>query len=449
MKQRHRYDTIVVGGGLSGLSAAVELSSRGNRILLLEQRQYLGGRTHSFRDEVTGDIVDNGQHLMMGCYKETRRYLQIIGSAHLASLQPSLRIDFVDPLNERSTLIASTLPAPAHILAGLLRLNSLSVLDRLRLLRVGKELLWTSEEKERLLDALTVDEWLSALGQSTENKTYLWDTIAIGSLNDHPKKVSALLFFRVLRSAFMGSQEDSSLLIPRVGLSSLLVDPAIDFIAAHGGEIRTGSRVHTMEVENDHVISIHTGAGERFEAESYIQAVPFFDLPSMLTDDLVVPSLPLFISAPIVSINVWFDREIFDGEFAAVLHSNIQWIFNRSRLCDPTEGDKKSNQHLSLVISGAEDYIEFSKESIVQIALNDLKKIFPLTADARLIHSLVIKERRATFSPRPGLDPMRPGTRTKLDNLFLAGDWTNTGYPATIEGAVMSGRKAAREVFGD
>jgi squalene-associated FAD-dependent desaturase len=445
---QHKYDTIVIGGGLSGLSAAVNLTTNGKKVLLLEQRRYLGGRTHSFQDDTTGDIVDNGQHLMMGCYKETRRYLHAIGSEQHADLQPTLHIDFVDPTKGSSSLVASSLPAPLHVLTGLLRLANLSIVDRLRLLRVGKELFWTTVEKERLLDSLTVDEWLSTLGQSPENKTYLWDTFTIGSLNDHPKRASALLFFRVLRAAFMGTREDSCLLVPKVGMSALLVDPAVEFITHGGGEIRTGARVHTMEITDSHIESIHTAAGEKLQADTYIQAVPFFDLPSMLTDDLIVPSLPLFHSTPIVSINLWFDREIFEGEFAAVLRSNIQWIFNRSRLCGSPTGQKSKHQHLSLVISGAEDFIEFNKESIVQVALNDLKRVLPRVNEAVLVHSLVIKERRATFSPRPGLEPSRPDTRTKLDNMFLAGDWTNTGYPATIEGAVMSGRRAADAVCG-
>lgn len=448
MATRHTYDTIIIGGGLSGLSAAVELASCGRRILLLEQRQYLGGRTHSFTDEATGDIVDNGQHLMMGCYHETRLYLKTVGSEHLASLQPSFHIDFLDPLKGPATLESLALPVPFHTLAGLLRLRNLSMLNRLRLLRAGKELLWTSVEKERFLDSLTVDEWLSGLGQTAENKNYLWDTIAIGTLNDHPKKVSALLFFRVLRAAFMGTREDSCLLIPRVGLSDLLVDPAANFLLKHQAEIRTGGKVNAMTVTDDRVQNVHTAAGDVLEAESYIQAVPYFDLPVMLPDDLTVPSLPLFVSSPIVSINLWFDREVFDGEFVAVLNSNIQWIFNRSRICDRTGGRSTSGQHLSLVISGAEDCVELDKESIVQIALNDLRRVLPGANNAALVHSLVVKEKRATFSPRPGMELVRPDTRTRLQNLFLAGDWTNTGLPATIEGAIMSGKKAAREILG-
>jgi len=441
--KRNTYDVIVIGGGLSGLSAAVDLTSSGKKVLLLEQKHYLGGRTHSFIDETTGDVVDNGQHLMMGCYKETRRYLRTIGTEHLAFLQPTLHIDFVDPLKGHSTLVSSFFPTPLHILAGLLRLGTVSYRDRFRLMRVGKELLWTSTAKEHVLESLTVDEWLSSLGQSNENKTYLWDTIAIGTLNDHPKKVSALLFFRVLRAAFTGTRENSCLLIPNVGLSTLLIDPAMEFIRRHGGEIRTGVRVQAVKTTDIRVDGVLTSRGETFESDAYIQAIPYFDLSSIPSIDRTVPGLSLFTSTPIVSINLWFDREVFAGDFTAVLNSNIQWVFNRSQLCNSPVRQATKVQHLSLVISGAEDYVELDKESIVQIALNDLRRVFPAVSTATLIHSLVIKEKRATFSPRPGMESLRPNTRTKLDNMFLAGDWTNTGLPATIEGAVVSGRKAA------
>ncbi len=443
MSVRSSCDVAVIGGGLSGLSAAVSLAAEGKRIILFEQRQHPGGRTNSFIDETTGDVVDNGQHLMMGCYHETRSYLNSIGSAHLATLQPSLHIDFVDPAKGNSTLESSALPSPFHVLTGLLRLSHLSPLDRLRLLRVGKELLRTSGEKERLLDSLTVDEWLTGLGQTEETKKYLWDTIAIGTLNDHPQKVSALLFFRVLRAAFVGTRDDSCLLIPRVGLSELLVDPAAGFLTNHGSEIRTGVRVQSLSVDGDRVRNLHTAAGDVVEAKCFIHAIPYFDLPGMLPDEMIVPTAPLFTSTPIVSINLWFDCQVFDKEFVAVLSSRIQWIFNRNLLCN-TPGTGVGNlQHLSLVISGAEEYVDFDKESIVQLALEDLRRVLPLVNGATLVRSLVVKEKRATFSPRPGLELVRPDTRTKLRNLFLAGDWTNTGLPATIEGAVISGRKAA------
>ena len=186
---RSQYDVIIVGGGLSGLSAAVDLVTRGCTTLLLEQRPFLGGRTYSYRDDVTGDSVDNGQHLLMGCYHETRWLLKRIGSDHLATLQPNLKIDFVHPEKGTASLSCPPLPAPLHILAGLLALRSISFRDRLKLLRVGWELVFLSAEQERRLESITVDEWLSSLGQTALNKKYLWDIIAIGTLNDDPRTV--------------------------------------------------------------------------------------------------------------------------------------------------------------------------------------------------------------------------------------------------------------------
>lgn len=452
---------LIIGGGLSGLSAAVELAGRGYPVTLLEQRQHFGGRTYSFVDEVTGDVVDNGQHLLMGCYHQTRRYLKTIGSESRAFLQPNLRIEFLHPRRGPATLSCPALPAPLHLLGGLLGLNSLSWNDRLKLLRVGLELRKDPMRVEPQLSRLTVDEWLTSLGQSPDNKKYLWDVIAIGSLNDDPRTVSALLFYRVLRSAFLGARENSSLLIPRVGLSELLVDPALKFLESRGSSIRTGVGVDGMEVREGRVRNVRSGS-ESFEVDAVIAAVPYYAL------DAIAPGLSTsgekkspgeetaFESSPIITINLWFDKPVMEQEFVALLDSRVHWVFNKSRILQSLKGNGRrqmadgklqktdGRQYLSLVISGASGYLEMEKEGLVRMALEDLRRVFPEVGNATLVHSLLLKEKRATFSPTPGIEALRPSSRTHLENLFLAGDWTNTGYPATIEGAVMSGNEAAR-----
>lgn len=433
-------DVIVVGGGLSGLSAAVDLTSRGFSVLVLEQRRHLGGRTYSFVDELTGDAVDNGQHLMMGCYAETRWYLRTIGSDHLAALQPNLHIDFLHPQKGGSSLSCPALPAPLHLVGGLIRLRTISFMDRMKLLRVGWELQKDPRSVEPGLDYLTVDQWLMGLGQPTENKKYLWDVIAIGSLNDDPKTVSALMFYRVLRAAFSGKRENSSLLIPKVGLSELLVDPAIRYLRSNRSSVEAGNGVEKIEIRDRRVEGVICGDGSRKVARAYVAAVPQYGLPEILANCESVERARRLDSSPIITINLWFDRPVMRNAFAALLDSRIQWVFNKSLLLGNRDSTR---QYLSVVISGASSYVEMSKEQLVGIALEDLRGVLPDVERAQLVHSIVMKEKRATFSPKPRIDSTRPSCKTELENLFLAGDWTNTGYPATIEGAVMSGRAAA------
>ena len=269
-------DVIIIGGGISGLSAAVECAARGRKVLLLEQRRFCGGRTHSFLEPATGTVVDNGQHLMMGCYHATRRFLQLIGSDHLALLQPALRIDFLHPNQKNYRLMAARFHAPFNLIGGMLGFTAIPFKDRVKMLMVAKELINTSPEKETKLDRLTVEEWLATLGQSDISRKYLWDVITIGALNNHPKNVSALMLFRVLRAAFLGNSENASLLIPRVGLSELFVDPAVRFIQTHGGEIRTDICIKNILFEGTHVRSVRTSEGKELHAKSFVSAIPWY-----------------------------------------------------------------------------------------------------------------------------------------------------------------------------
>lgn len=457
----YQYDDIIIGGGISGLSAAVELSTRGRKVLLLERHQQCGGRTHSFIDTATGSIVDNGQHLMMGCYHTTRRFLRLIGTDHLALLQPVLRINFLRPSQNDNQLLCARFPAPLNLLSGMFGFTAIPFKDRLKMLIVAKELIHTSPKKELELDQLTVEDWLTKLGQSDISRKYLWDVITIGALNNYPENVSALMLFRVLRSAFWGNSENSSLLIPRVGLSELFVDPAEQFISAHGGEVRTSIGVESMILEGTYIRSVRTSEGKELRAKFFISAIPWYsfeeilsashcnskierDKKNVFTDNILKVN---FKSSSIISIHLWLDRKITDLDFAALLDTRVQWLFNKSKLLNEKREATTVRQYLSLVISGADEFVSFNKKKIVEIAMEDLRRVLPHTQDAKVIHSLVIKEKRATFLPSPGLETLRPNARTKYDNLLLAGDWTATGFPATIEGAVMSGRKAA-ELIG-
>jgi squalene-associated FAD-dependent desaturase len=459
-----KHNIIIIGGGLSGLSATVELCARGYRTLVLEQHRHPGGRTYSFIDAATDDSIDNGQHLMMGCYHATRRYMRIIGTEHLTSLQPSLRIGFLHPSQNSLRLACPPLRAPLHLLGGLMRFKGLPLKNRLEMLRVAKQLFYTSLSKEQELDKLNVEEWLIKLGQSDLSRKFLWDIITIGALNNHPKNVSALMLFRILRKAFLGKREHSSLLLPRAGLSDVLVNPAVEFIRRNGGDVLLDMEVSKVHFEDEKIISVSTQNGKEFRAQVFLSAVPWFGFERIFSNsgirsELIVKTSSRqlydpdrFKASPIISIHLWLDRTILEEEFAALIDTRVQWIFNKSsKTMKPLSHgavkkkgtEEKTPQQLSLVISGAREFLEMSKQELIAIAMEDLRRVLPKAKKSNIVHSVVIKEKRATFSPSLGLEAIRPLPITTFSNLFLAGDWTNTGFPATIEGAVLSGKKAA------
>jgi zeta-carotene desaturase len=342
-----------------------------------------------------------------------------------------------------------------------MRFKGVPLKNRLEMLRVAKQLFYTSLSKEQELDKLNVEEWLVKLGQSDLSRKFLWDVITIGALNNHPKNVSALMLFRVLRAAFLGKREYSSLLLPRAGLSDVLVNPAVDFIRRNGGDVLLGRVVSKFHLQNEKIVSVSTQDGKEFRAQVFLIAVPWFGLDRLLSNSgissesvIKTPSKEIcdwdrFKPSPIISIQLWFDRIIMEEEFAALVDTRVQWVFDKSWKFrrhlgrEAVKQQKEKGQHLSLVISDAQEFIEMSKEELIAIAMEDLRRVLPKTKDAKVLHSLVIKEKRATFSPSPGLETIRPLPETSFSNLFLAGDWTNTGLPATIEGAVLSGKKAA------
>jgi zeta-carotene desaturase len=434
-------DVVVIGGGVSGLTAAVDLSSYGFSVLLVEQKQHCGGRTYSFVHKETGDEVDNGQHLMMGCYRSTLKFLTTIGALPAVTIQKNLSVAFQHSERGLFRLQAVSLPAPLNVLVGLLRLKSLTFLQRLSLLRVGVALLFARPDDDTQLQSLTVSEWLAQLHQPEVNKKYLWDILAIGTLNDSPSVVSAALFVKVLQSAFLGRRVNSSMVIPKKGLSSVLVDPAINFLTQNKSTVLTNTGVDRVVIKEGSVVGIVLNSGETVSTRAVVSAVPYFDAPRIFREGTDAPLSELqtpgnFVSSAIVTVHLWFDKNFVGEEFVALLDSPIHWVFNKSKMYAKRKGE---TSYLSLVISGAENFVEKEKEEIVALAVSELSRFYPRCAGAKLIHSFVIKEKRATFSPRVGVERFRPSHTTSVKNLFLAGDWTDTKLPATIEGAAQSG----------
>lgn len=374
----------------------------------------------------------------------------MIGTRSLLKEQNKLSLPFFHPQKGFHTFSVSSLPKPFHLTAGMLKFSLLSFWERKRLLNVGFELQQWNKEKEEQLAHLTIDVWLTSLNQSDDAKKCFWNPISISVMNEVPERASALLFARSLRSTFLGKKSDSAMLIPTVGQTELYAKPAEEFLKRHNAKIFLNAQVEKIICKDGKAIGVEVG-GNAIKAERIISAVPYFALTSLLADDVkrLEPfcHLQKFKSSPIVSIHLWFEKEFMEEDFIGLIDMKLQWIFNRRRLMN----EVKPMSYISAVISGAHHEVKLSKDELVELALNDINKIFSetrnrkqKTGNRKLIHSIVIKEKRATYSPTPELEQFRPDTVSPIQNLFLAGDWTNTGLPATIEGAVKSGFEAAK-----
>lgn len=439
-------EILIVGGGFAGLAAGVALAGAGRRVRLLEQKPHLGGRARSFLDPRTGSVVDNGQHLFMGCYHATLRFLETIGTVDRIRFQSRLTVYFLDLRGRLTSLECPNLPAPWHMLVGVLRSRSFSRREKMEVLHLGR-VLDSAKSIENDAGSQTVEEWLSHLGQSEGLRRNFWDLLCIAVMNEDPRIASAALFARVLRLALFSSPEDSRLGIARVGLSDCYTQAATRYIEARGGRVECGRSVASILVSDGSCRGVTLAGGEEIEASTIILAAPWHQSAFMLPGALL-RSEPFFGSilalrpAPIISINLWFDRPVTAFEFVGLRGTTIQWLFNKGKILG-------SGQHyVSLVLSGAHEHIGRSKEELQEVALGELRQLLPATRQAKLLHALVIKERNATFSPSWEAEQVRPQARTPVRGLFLAGDWTATGLPATIEGAVRSGYTAAEAILG-
>lgn len=434
---------VIIGGGFAGLAAGVRLSEQGSKVLLLERRNHLGGRAYSFIDSKTGDLVDNGQHLFMGCYRHTIAFLDTIGRLDRLKFQDRARVDFLDAQGITS-FDCPPLPAPLHVLAGLFRMKRIELADKFRALNLRHAIKPNGRFSP---DSLTVDDWLGELGQSNMIKNRFWNPMVIATLNQNPSIASARMLQVVFREAFGGGRKNSSIGISRVGLSDLYTDGASDFIEAKGGAVQTGALVRRLIIEGGLVKAVELRDGERVEGDYFISAVPPEALSAMLPDELrekeFAPLLSLG-SSPIVSINLWFDRPIIDRDFVGLLGTRCQWLFNKDLILKPA---RRSNQ-VAVIISAARDFVDWTKGDLVEMAISELHELLPVSRTAELLHSVIVKEREATLSHTVESDTLRPGPRTSIPNLILAGDWTDTGLPATIESAVMSGDVAAQIIGG-
>lgn len=427
----------IAGGGLAGLAAGCALAEAGFRLTLFERRPYLGGRASSYQHPGTGEIVDNCQHVLLGCCTNLLDFYRRAGVQN--KIRWYEKLTFLEPGGRASVIAPSALPAPLHTAPAFLRADCLSFGDKLAIGRAMAVLApaTPADKGESFL------VWLKRHGQTEQAIERFWKTILVSALNEDLDQVSVPYAAQVVRESFLKSAAAGVMGIPTVPLTELY-STAGDYIRARGGDVQLRAGLESFRTEPSGVGVTANGQEQKFDY--LVMAVPFDVLERMLPDTAaagpLAAALGQFTTSPITGIHLWFDRQISDLDHAVLLDRTIQWMFHKSRIIEARDSGG-GGSYVELVVSCSRSLVEKSKAEIVDLALKEVREFFPAAREAKLLKSTVIKEVHATYSPRPGIDQQRPKPATVWPRVFLAGDWTATGWPATMEGAVRSGYLAA------
>jgi squalene-associated FAD-dependent desaturase len=427
---------VVVGGGLAGMAAALRLAGARREVVLLERRPFLGGRAFSFHDPDTGAVVDNGQHVLVGACDRLRAFLEQIGSPRGAfARQRSLSIPILDGSGRRGALTAAPLPAPLHLVPALLRYRHLALRDRLAVARDARALARLRDRSD--LEDVPLGEWLRRRGASRATIERFWEPLVTPALNVPVSEANVPLTGFFLERALWGGAAAGALWLPRAGLSEALGEPGRRALEAAGVDVRLGERALGVAIERGRARGVALSAGESLECDAVVCALPPRELDAALPHGSGYDRLG---SAPIVNAYLWYDRPVATDPFAGTFGSPLQWIFDRERLLG---SERSGGPCLGVSLSAADEWVGLAKAEIAGRLDEAVARVLPGRGGARLLASAVVKEPRATFRAAAGCGRLRPGPRGSAEGLWLAGDWTDTGWPATMEGAVRSGERAA------
>ena len=426
----------VIGGGLAGLSAAVFLTKEGFKVSLYEASPKLGGRAYSFFDKSIGDYVDNGQHIFASWYKNTFEYLKIIGSYDKLYFQKQLEVNFTNLKAQNYVLKASKLPPPLHLLGGLMNFKAIKLVDRLAAIRLINIIQSGKISNDKLKD-LNTNELFSKTRQTKKLIESFWKPFIVAVFNSEPENTSAFMFAEIIKKGFL-EKDGSNLVLPDVFLSELLVEPAEVYLKNKNCKVSTNKRIETININDNLLTSLYTKDKTEIKSDFYISAVPFFNVNSLVNGYNILNGKEGLSPSPIVNIHLKFDKDIKSviiKRFYGILNSKIQWIF------------RVKNDQICIVISSAKEIAEMDKNDIISLCKAELYASFPALKNFNITEDRVIKEMRATFVPNKESLNKRPGNRTKFNNFYLAGDWTDTGLPSTIESAVKSAKLCVNEIL--
>ena len=440
---------LIIGGGIAGLATAVRLIQIGIKPIVLEKRPFLGGRAYSFTDSDTGTEIDNGQHVFIGACDQFQQYIADIGASDQIRLEK--RIGFpVLKHGKISWIKARKLPGPLANLSALLGYKHVSLVGKFRILWGLLSIKMTRLGVTSPHDLFSFDDWLRDHGQTDETIQNFWNLIILPSLSDDIESVSAHTGIELFKIALLGSAKNPAMGIPLSGLSTLVGENAKKFIEGHGGEIRTGIDVQSLEIAKGRISGVRTAKDQLIEGEAIVSAVPASAMTPLLPsgsselEDFFTPAESVR-TAPIVAIHIWYDRPVMTDKFVATIDSPLQWVFNETELKSRDE----IGQHIVISLSGAWKWQDKSKNQLREIFTEEMANTFPAAKDAYVEKFAVVKMLEATFQVAPNSRKQRLSQRTPLPGFYLAGDWTDTDWPSTMESAVRSGNLAAKYIAED
>jgi squalene-associated FAD-dependent desaturase len=442
---------IVIGGGLAGLSAGIALSEAGWRVRLFEQRPFLGGRATSYVLS-DGEHVDNCQHVTLGCCTNLEDFYRRVGAENKIKFFD--RLLFQDPQGRTGVMQAGLLPAPLHMTGSFLTFAPLSFPDKKAIARALLEIIRAKGHTKDLdvPGGISMLEWLQRRKQTTGAIERFWKVVLVSALDEELERTDARYGVDVFWKGFLSNRSGYRMGVPAVPLAQLY-DGCKAQLERRGGEVNLRMPVRAIHVANGMLECVEFDGGRRESAEAFVFAMPHEPLAELLPESIkrwepALAHLGNIHVSPITGVHLWFDRKVMTEPFVTLLDTTTQWIFNKTALYGEKNGEiKEKGQYLQLVVSASYGLLQKPRQEIIDLSLAEVRHALPGAQSANLLKATVIKEAAATFSPQPGVDRWRPKQKTSVGRMFLAGDWTDTGWPATMEGAVRSGYLAAEAVL--
>jgi len=420
---------LIIGGGLSGLSSAIFLANSGFQVELIEASPKLGGRTYSFN--YNGFDVDNGQHILMGCYSNTLEYVNLIDSSKLFDFNKTLYLNSIDARGHSYKLKVPKYFYPLNHIIGFLKYDLFSVKERIEIIQL---LIKIKFMDEKAVENKSLIEFLVAQNQSEKMISMFWDNIVISTMNTKLRLASTEMFIRLIKIIFFSSKTSANIIIPKVDLSSSMIEPARKTIVRSGGKVSTSEKAIAFIIEQERIVAVETTKRTIEKFDYVISALPEYGLNKIKFkngfDELKLPDLNY---SPIVSVHVWLNKNPLKEKMYDLLEGEFDWLFNHG-------------EYVTLLKSSADKLVTLNKNEVIRIVFSELKKYFAILTIEEIKDYVVLKEKRATFISDLDSINQRNSISNPYQNLFLAGDWTNTGLPATIEGAIKSGKDVSEEI---